>query len=160
CRWTADARLMACAGDPKELTVLNAADGRLVAKIEARSSMAALAPDGRELAAVTDAGEVARWSLPDGKLVGTEHGLQSPSDLGYTADGTLLALMPDGDLRVRTGDGPLPWRPFVSRHAGWVHDWDLSGDGSRLATASHDHTLRLWDLRSRGEELRMDLPAF
>jgi serine/threonine protein kinase/WD40 repeat protein len=52
---------------------------------------------------------------------------------------------------VRTGEevGTLPQDPEHVEHTGFISGLALSPDGGTLASASMDHSIRLWDVRSR-----------
>lgn len=59
--------------------------------------------------------------------------------------------------RVRVWDLPGMSNAIASGHHGKVFDIQISRDGRRALTASHDHSIKTWDLESGLELLTIDL---
>jgi WD40 repeat protein/serine/threonine protein kinase len=114
-------------------------------------SVCAFAPDGKRLAASDNRGVVDLWDgrsgRPLGSLKGEELGIQS------------VRFAPDSrHLAVAIGNGAAIWDTAASRrvwyleHTGTVNDAHFSADGARVATASSDRTVAVWD-RASGARL-------
>jgi WD40 repeat protein/serine/threonine protein kinase len=115
----------------------------------------ALSPDGRLLALANVMGTVQILETTSGKEVGRFSGTYFPEALTFRRDGRVLALCAGGtggaQISIRTvPDG----REIVTfpGHGETVHQLAFSPDGSRLASASSDETVKIWETAS-GREL-------
>jgi WD40 repeat protein/serine/threonine protein kinase/Flp pilus assembly protein TadD len=82
------------------------------------------------------------WDLDRDTVRAFDYGVLGPRrGFAFCADGFLLAW--DDVLRTSPKGHPLTTE---LRHGSWVFDSAFSPDGHLLATASIDHTLRVWDL--------------
>jgi WD40 repeat protein len=123
----------------------------------------AFSPDGRLLAAGDGASQVTLWDTDTGRSVRALRGwppeahevVRAIGSLAFSSDGTRLAAglgipnMSVGDygrqiVKVwdpRTGDEMGSWEAHANTIAGLA----FAPDGRRLATASHDGTVKLWE---------------
>jgi WD40 repeat protein len=111
----------------------------------AKVESVALAPDGR-LAIVWLANQsLALWDVASGKirnLPSTHTG--EPWRIRFNETGDRFASMTlAGEVRLWTSDGALL---VLLPHSEWVVDARFSPDGMRLATASTDKTVTLWNV--------------
>ena len=113
----------------------------------------AFSPDGKTLASGTY-GRVVIWDAAAGRPVKVlTNVLGAVNDLRFSPDGKTLAVaggQPSarGDLRLYSvGD----WKLLASLggHTDTIASISFSPDGKRLASASFDKTVRIWDLEAR-----------
>lgn len=108
----------------------------------------AWSPDGSHIAASSTA-EVIVWNIGTGEEV-----LRAPFgesgtiwDVAWSPDSWLLAVAHRRRVLIITGDGEEV--AHLDGHVGRVYSVAWSPDGRFLASASSDHTTRIWDVRSR-----------
>ncbi|HEY3353698.1 MAG TPA: protein kinase [Polyangia bacterium] len=105
----------------------------------------AFSPDGERVLLNRDGPDLELWTPATGarRVLG-----------GYPEGVGAVAFSPDG-RRVASTSGTEAWvwdlttgvRTILAGHAGWVAPGlSFSPDGTRLATASNDQTVRVWDL--------------
>ena len=108
-------------------------------------------PDGKRLF-VASYGRVAVWDLEQGRVSGYLEGIAGAvHDLELSPDGKQLAV--GGGDPAQTGtvqlyDTAAPARPVakLAGHSDVVYSLAWSADGKRLATASFDKLVKVWDL--------------
>jgi WD40 repeat protein len=115
-------------------------------------------PNGRYVAAGTTCGEVCVWNTATGRQIGY-HKFAYTIDLlapRFSPDGSRLAVANTGNagqvsiLNVATNKVVT----VLTAHTGQVEDIAYSPNGKLLATASIDHTVRIWDAHT-GRPLRI-----
>jgi RNA polymerase sigma factor (sigma-70 family) len=119
--------------------------------------MLSFSADGRALAAASLDGQVKVWELPTGRpkaslSCGPIYAVR------FSPDGKLLATgggawgNPQGPGEVKIWDAETgALRNHLTGHTGWVYSVLFSVDGKTLASASHDGTVRLWDVAAGKE---------
>ncbi|HPC84097.1 MAG TPA: protein kinase [Thermoanaerobaculaceae bacterium] len=149
-----DGSRVAIGGGDAAVLVLDASNGQRLAVLRAADELRDLAfsPDGRLLAAATRNGQTESWDVARGtrswsiRSDGEETGA-----VAWTPDGSLV-LTGGGDGAVRTWSGlDGSARGEIGRHAGPIHDLAVAASGAStlVASASRDHTVRVWDVGRR-----------
>ncbi|WP_337177065.1 serine/threonine-protein kinase [Paludisphaera sp.] len=141
-------RTLASGADDGSVRLWDTETGRPGAVLPAGAEILALAysVDGRRLAASVRGGSILVWD-PDR--------LDAPRRLDdHARDVLALVFSPDGrlisgglDKCVRAWDVDGGWPLLALReHSSAVTGLAMSRDGARLASSSHDHTVKLWDV--------------
>jgi WD40 repeat protein len=118
----------------------------------------AYSPDGKRLA-VGGYRAVMLWDTTTGQPVACLTGLSGQiTSLAFRPDGTQLAVAGgaasvSGEARVYDAKTFAPVGPALTGHTDVIYSIAWNAEGSRLATASHDKTARLWEWPS-GKELK------
>ena len=150
-------------GDRGRVTISDTT-GRKIAVVQeepgASVASVAFSPDGEQLVTVgrpmgrsePDGREIVIWNWRAGEV---ERTIDAGADRAYLSPtGELIATVPvTAGPQVEVRDWTTGQRvAALARNTGFVVDLAFSADGSRLATASGDGTVRVWDPRS-GEQL-------
>ena len=157
-RWLPEAAGLVTCGAEGSLKFWNlplSAAGSLVDQPQPTRSVAA-APDGKTSYVGAADGAVRAFDTTTGKLVHTFAPAAPPSPVGGLAvspDGKLLAAADDlGRLRFWTIADQTELTT-VSGHTGAIHDVQFSADGTRLATAGADNSVRVWQSPAASTEV-------
>jgi len=140
--FSGDGRRVAAAAHDGRITVFDPQSGQTIHTFTASTFWClglALSPDGK-LAACSSTGQLSVWDVESGNRV---QSLTTWSGvLAWSPDGRFLAA---GSTVIDLWD-TATWRKAktLGGHAGEIRGLAFSPDGSRLATASIDTTVRLW----------------
>jgi len=148
--FSADGKLLASAGADNTALVWEAGTWNRVATLNETETVhgVALSPDGQFVVLATAGSErkLLRVRRRDNGQVVREVdlGVASPLDLLWIAQGNRL-YVPCNDKTVKVYDGGN-WNQVanLAGHANWVYRAAVSADGTRLASASADGTVKVW----------------
>jgi dipeptidyl aminopeptidase/acylaminoacyl peptidase len=150
-RLSPDGRLIALAKTTRQVWVLDAGNGEVVCGPLAVSGGAwglMFSHDSSRLITATSRGQVALWSIPEGKRLGTPVELATtiqPAEM--SPDGKLFATG-STDGFVRTWSAANAQVIHEMQHGAEVNSVAFSPDGRRVASAGEDRAVRIWDTQS------------
>ena len=113
--------------------------------------LARFSPDGKRIVSAGADRTLCLWDAERGTSIGPIQRLNADIlCMAYSPDGTVVAIGTGGSYASLWQVSEQEIR-FESRLLlkGTVGDICFSPDGSRLLTASHDGTARVWDMKSR-----------
>jgi WD40 repeat protein len=146
-----DGARLATGADDQTLKVWDTATGALAHDVSDFASPiygVAYSPDGRYLAADVRVWEAESMALVLELELGT-------GNLAFSPDSQRLAAVTGSAVTiwdVRTGRDLMT----LAGHTDWANSVSFSPDGKRLASASMDGTVRIWDLGPGGEALALE----
>ena len=143
---------------PGEVKVWDAASGAGILQIPRAGNCVAVSPNGEHIASLQEGllqdVYLKVWSASTGLVLRDLGPSAYPSgSMDYSPDGSLLAST-QGDAVELRSSGEYQVVRRLEGHAGKVVHIAFSADGSRLASASFDETVRIWDPGS-GKQVRL-----
>jgi WD40 repeat protein/tRNA A-37 threonylcarbamoyl transferase component Bud32 len=142
-----DGRQLATAGKDGVTRVWEEATGREVLALDGQGEpvyAVAFSPDGRQLAAAGEDEAVRVWDAASGELTRTMRGhTGAVRGLAYSPKGQLASV--GDDKAVRLWDSVGQELLALRGHTGPLRAVAFSPDGHRLATASDDRTIKVWN---------------
>lgn len=149
-----DGDRIAAGGSDGSILMVDASNGQRLAVFRAADEARALAfsPDGKTLLAGTRNGQTESWDVARGTRTWSVHSDDGETNAAaWTPDGSLILTGGrDGAVRAwNAADGSA--RGELGRHGGPIHDIATAAHGSATlaASASRDHTVRVWDVGRR-----------
>ncbi len=116
----------------------------------------AYAPDGRQVALASTAGDLALWNVHDQSATTLGVALAPQRAVTWSTDGALLGAGGDDGV-VRIWRGGIALRTIAVTSA--ITDLQFSRDGTRVVAATADGIARIWTLAGETAPLLLDPPA-
>jgi WD40 repeat protein len=144
-----DGTLLVSAGEDQSIRLWDPASGKARGVIyEQANRVRALAfsPDGNLLASASHDQNVRLWQIDNRQCLTLFQGyVNQLRSMAVAPDGNSMALgVAEQIYLVDAQTGAV--RQHLRGHSEWVQSLSFSPDGSRLASASDDHSLRIWHL--------------
>jgi len=149
-QFSADGKLVFTATGDGSVRAWNAADGSLLAQVDAKTPLKALAiaANGQQLAAAGDDGKIRVWTLPANLA---ELAPQVPREFDCSAKVNALAAAGTNQMVSAGADGLARlWDLTMGQQVRqWKHEGEVvavaaRGDGTRIATATSAGKAQLW----------------
>jgi WD40 repeat protein len=161
-----DGRRLASASGDREVKVWDTRTGEELLSLNGAGSHAVFSPDRRHVASGTAAGTVKLWDLQTGQEVLSFQGHTGQiNEVSFSPDGRRLASASWEEVKIwdaQAGQGALTLKRHtdtLKRHTDEHPDpvWGIafSPDGKRLASASGDNRVRVWDVQTGQETLSL-----
>lgn len=155
--WSPDGKRLASAGEDRTVRLWPIQDNAAPTVLKGHTDTVrdvAFSPDGKRLASVSADGTARIWTVDelDQEPVVLRHtsGLWA---VRFASERELLTAGADGVVRRWHTDAPDARPTMLTRHGSRIYDLALSPDGTLLASASLDHTVRLISLKQDPEDL-------
>src|SRR5262249_10586298 len=136
------------------ITLFEAKTGRPLRRLPGHAHVVravAFSPDGKHLASAGGDGRLALWDVASSKELWRVDGGDA---LAFFADGKTLAV--NEGCRVRLFEvNPMRRGPLLEGHTDSIMAVAVSPDSKSLASASTDGTVRVWDVATAKERLRL-----
>ncbi|MDQ3928338.1 MAG: WD40 repeat domain-containing protein [Chloroflexota bacterium] len=150
--WSADGKYLASASLDNRIRIWDVATGRITHsfKLQGLATGVSWSPDGQQIAALGRNAQV--LSLESGRMaIPLQYAAMPNNDIDWSPDGAKIAGATGETILIWNGQTlhPLPQYFFVG-HKGEVNSVAWTADGSRLASASDDGTVRLWNASAVG----------
>jgi WD40 repeat protein len=158
---------LATGGVAGPVRVWDVGSGQLIADLKQTTmgvSGLDFSPDGTRLATTGFGRSVEIWDLATGSMLHTFGGLK-PRRGGRRSVDMRVNYSPDGRFLLGDSSGSVPcdlldartgeFLRLVAGNVGTLHALAFSPDGSRIAGALEDHTVRVWDTATGQETLSL-----
>jgi WD40 repeat protein len=155
-----DGKRLVTSGSEKVIRLWDVATGKKVQLHEghqAAVSQVAVTPDGRAILTAGQDCMICRWDRATGRRLWQARQTGSVSQMALAADGQRAVTTDGGVLRIWDVATGKETRTLPISKGGWVRAVALSPDGSVLAAAAWDRTIRLLSIPSCKERLRIPL---
>ena len=139
----------------KAVRLWNARTGKLLRTLEHPEGISAmtLSPDGSTLVSGSWDGMIRLWNARTGRNTKTLDDMWSDT-LTYFPDGSKIAVGTREIRLLNVNTGQI--QQTLSGHTNGVYRMVLSSDASSLVSASHDGTIRLWNISTGSHRLTIE----
>ncbi|MGH7163031.1 MAG: protein kinase domain-containing protein, partial [Planctomycetota bacterium] len=142
-----DGSRVAAASLDNLVRVWDANTGRVVGTMaghEGAVTSIAYSPDGKRLLSGSTDGTARLWDAGTGQAIGAFEGIDRPVQaVAFHPDGRRVAIGAEETIQLGDAEGPRLLAELAG-HEGAVHALAFDAAGATLASASFDHTVRLW----------------